>query len=1628
MRPSHKPVGGLPNAARARHAHASGDSTANSSRSTTEYSPSSSRPPSLSLSSSRDSEFGHVDSPITPLRPIGPHAPPPPPIRKDAVTAPHSFLLAPPSTEVFPQGTTGTNETRAASPVPSSSSGGEVKGKFSRLRHAASASNIGRSFGKKGKAAAVDFDVSEARSAAKGSFSDRNASSFARTISQPARAPSPSGFSMSSRDDAMSAKDVGKGSLLGHEASDYGRANSPAWREYDDDEEEVGKKSKAGKIWGQLFSKQSQQGSVWTSNSSTDGASQLSGSGKSSHNGTLRKADRLLGLGEQERLRQDQTSSPEPREGERLRALNKTPQPRADFIPDVLAEYSADWRPPYRQSTSSRPFTPGHQRQQGSRGSSQSNMTSSSVSSSSSQARRLNHNHNISTSSHDSFGTSTTSESRISDQAPVLDHPLVLAGRDLSDDIEAMLRSQRDSVQDLEALLNAHRHITKKRASQLPQRRSRDKASIASHSVPALPGSSSTSPASLHAQALPSPPESLTFLPTHRGGGRIGQSSLSSAVTDWSTSSYSQSTSFSSNITPDIRTTTDRAGNASTRPPFITAKSELRKGSTSSIDMSRLLSEPAPPTNGKLTPDQFQDATEEARSQGSLPAGNGRGTHPREEVDVTAIALPPTSSKGGPATRSAITSDALYTLPAFQRVTSQAVLDPGVGDARDEKLSRKESPAEMSAAPATLPLQARAAQTLASLPPLASLLEACLVASGNNSKAAKNPWYGFQQQQPDLLTSSTPKDQLPTTWAAYMQLYAQGDLDLTDPPRPVSAPVIRKSSMRSGPNPAMDRFGPTIELPSNNGGKTPGTGLDFKFPLPPNRQGVSVAGGTQGTGANFMKMLKGQRKGTGSGDATASGRSTPALSRVGSAAEGEGLEAYLRDGDLLEAVEAAAGGGVGDLKAARPPYETKRQQATMLYLSALGFLDSRGRRGSDPFGRQDSVQQASQAYRNARLISIVEQIAGLLNTAEASIQLISDDEVLLLAHTGQMITSHDDITRTPRPNTEGRSRGGAGALGVNLFDGSDSRRNSVADPANLRDDSLDAHAILSRRGAPVVLPHIQGDWRFSQRDRVSGASSSAAFWGAASILSSDGMPVGTISVYDFLPRREGLSKDEKAQLAEAAKEAGLELERIRRVALGNRLALFDESLLSWSMSDHRETSSHEQAVASTFGKSQGLLVPPGSIDPGALSALPLQPPSPNGSLAQRRGVKAPRSLDVVGVGPASPRSASLHPQMATFQAALRTIASALGMDLAYIAQVGLRRAPTSPEMSESMECTTIARYDAGLTMSAPELALDAPLHLCALAAAKRGLHFQQDPVRVSQLLGQSPPSASSTAGDVFHTAAVVSCGLKDGARGAKNPEGWVLAVASCAPRARMSPEGTVYLLRFASLLAPFLSEAPKSPLPASATAPATRTIGRARGLSSPALPKFRPPMLSEHRSRSISFSRNSPGNTISPPLPPPSGALPSPPPFSPSVGSAGSSIRSGPSPVTSLRRLAPMAPPPLSPPPTEPLPPLPKGGGVHGANVAVSSPLRTYSPLPAQPISLPTAAAAAGGSSSSSPARPSPPTRSISQPRTHQSRAAMNRHKARSSSAHLDGESVETVASSTSRTELAAIQMQNERY
>jgi hypothetical protein len=164
--------------------------------------------------------------------------------------------------------------------------------------------------------------------------------------------------------------------------------------------------------------------------------------------------------------------------------------------------------------------------------------------------------------------------------------------------------------------------------------------------------------------------------------------------------------------------------------------------------------------------------------------------------------------------------------------------------------------------------------------------------------------------------------------------------------------------------------------------------------------------------------------------------------------------------------------------------------------------------------------------------------------------------------------------------------------------------------------------------------------------------------------------------------------------------------------------------------------------------------------------------------------------------------------------------------------------------------------------------------------------------------------------------------------------------------------------------------------------------------------------------------------------------LPSPPPFSPSVAStsAASSIRSGPSPVTSLKRLAPMAPPPLSPPPTEPLPPLPKTGAVHvhGANVAVSSPLRTYSPLPGLPASLAGAPAAAGGpsSSSSSPARPSPPTRSVSQPRApHKGAvAAMNRHKARSSSAHLDGEPVETMASSTSRTELAAVLMHQERY
>lgn len=68
-----------------------------------------------------------------------------------------------------------------------------------------------------------------------------------------------------------------------------------------------------------------------------------------------------------------------------------------------------------------------------------------------------------SVSSKDSYSTSDTFDCQVSDNAPQLNELIGLRFRELSDDIEAVLRSQRSSMQSVEGLLAIHKLINKLR-------------------------------------------------------------------------------------------------------------------------------------------------------------------------------------------------------------------------------------------------------------------------------------------------------------------------------------------------------------------------------------------------------------------------------------------------------------------------------------------------------------------------------------------------------------------------------------------------------------------------------------------------------------------------------------------------------------------------------------------------------------------------------------------------------------------------------------------------------------------------------------------------------------------------------------------------------------------------------------------------------------------------------------------------------------------------------------------------------------------------------------------------------------------------------------------------------------
>ncbi|CAO1631000.1 unnamed protein product [Sympodiomycopsis kandeliae] len=593
-----------------------------------------------------------------------------------------------------------------------------------------------------------------------------------------------------------------------------------------------------------------------------------------------------------------------------------------------------------------------------------------------------------------------------------------------------------------------------------------------------------------------------------------------------------------------------------------------------------------------------------------------------------------------------------------------------------------------------------------------------------------------------------------------------------------------------------------------------GIGLDVSFPLPPARPEGSSAAQRQ-TGHNFGHS-----------------RNQLSVSKAMPTVEAS-RELHLDRRDTQQAHPLSAG------RAPHPPFEEERQRATSQYLSALGFC---GRDSRAP------------AIRSTHLLGIIEELVGALQVSFASVQLVSVDDVVFLARTGHHPGEEEEMVRTPRANDEG-------ALGLSLFE-----RRSLVKTA--RHSSLDAHTILSKNGAPVVIEDLQRDWRFK-----TDTTERFSFYAAVPLLSANGLPVGTVSVCDGFSRPGGLARDERASLINAGKGVMEELERMREESLRHRLAMLDHTLVDWANGSHTHSqeANHPSSTAHTPAQPQGIEVTLLSA-PAAFSRPGDKPPLSPNTLAQRRGAKAPANLALANQSNFAP-SQCRHSEILT--AALRSIASALQMDVAYVAKVSSLSGADCH--ANDVKCSITVRHDSILSPRA-EINPDGPLHMCALAAAKRGLHLQQDPSRVAQLLGQDLGSQADASWgrsdrDQFHTAAVVNCGLKEGGKTWRGTEGWVLAVASRDPMAQMAPESTIFLLRFASLLAPILLDGSSSPMnrglksPRSANGTRSRTSSNGSRAFSPGLP------LSPHRPRSRMASPGS-RRILPPTSPPPNEPLP----------------------------------------------------------------------------------------------------------------------------------------------------------
>jgi GAF domain-containing protein len=600
------------------------------------------------------------------------------------------------------------------------------------------------------------------------------------------------------------------------------------------------------------------------------------------------------------------------------------------------------------------------------------------------------------------------------------------------------------------------------------------------------------------------------------------------------------------------------------------------------------------------------------------------------------------------------------------------------------------------------------------LPPLTSHLAQCLAL---NRKELAHPW---KSEKTKLLTASSPREAVPKSWSGYIRAYARGDFDLNNPPAPRSAPLVNRAVPRASPLP--DCSSPT--MPGMLGSSWSPYGSRARMASKESLQSLNMFYDLPA--ANSSKSLSPLTPPPTISQSSLRDRLPSPRFVLRKSQSGEQVNENMRlprddeDEVRVQAEELAAVGGMGDIKGPRPTWEAERSASARNYL-------------------HEHYHQTS-----PRLQTIVERLSRRLNASYASVQILVADESIVLASSG--LDEEIRATFTTSPQMDCIAQGGSDDIKIML-----------------RDDSLDAHTILQRDGAPFVVVDLSKDWRFEKRGAV------LPFYAGASLFASDtGLPIGTVSVMHH--RAKDLTREERDVLVQTAREMERELQQMQSRAVEKELQQLDDGILGWI------SLVQTNAAQKTTKASKKLSVDFAFID--ASLDLSVDP-----SLAY--SFSAPSSEEMLS---------------SRLSSALQTILSALQVEYAYIARVG----------SDPLQCQMQSKQELGV-YRAGEMKLDAALHLCALAAHKSGLHFDNDEENVRILMGEVVAKEDEAAGiPHFTSARVVACGLKEGGKAHRGTEGWVLGVASRS-NGRLDAASGVYLIKFATLIAPLLLQGPRSP-------------------------------------------------------------------------------------------------------------------------------------------------------------------------------------------------------------------------